>query len=672
MLQPVLKCLRPASRAAWSSSPRRISQGSLQGLWRSPGPSICCLRGFATQSSLQPVQLRDYQRECIQSVVSALKNGHKRVGISLATGGGKTVIFTHLISHIDPPAERATQTLILAHRRELVEQAARHCISAYPDKTVEIDMANAKASGLADITVASVASLQKDERLQKYNRDNFKLILVDEAHHIVAPGYMKVLRHFGLDKKSADTPNLVGVSATFSRFDGVKLGAAIDEIVYHKDYVDMIDEKWLSGVIFTTVKSTADITQVKKMQGGGDFVASELSKAVNTEQVNDVTVRSWLAKAPERKSTLVFCVDLSHVAGLTAKFRHYGLDARFVTGDTHKIERGEILDAFKRGEFPVLLNCGVFTEGTDIPNIDCVVLARPTRSRNLLVQMIGRGMRLHQGKKDCHIIDMVSSLETGIVTVPTLFGLDPSELINNATVDDMKSTRERQEAEDTRQKQVYDGEALSIPQGLPQKVTFTEYDSVFDLISDTSGERHIYTLTHNSWVQVGPNKYILSSDSGTYLRLEKDSTEDAGSAFWRVIVMRKLSASVKSKSPYATPRELLKATSFADAVHGADKYAGEHFPHYIISRRQGWRNAPPTDGQLKFLNKMRPAEDPLTAADITKGKAADMITKIKHGARGRFSDLQATKRKQVKQQTVWEQEAQRKQREKVTVGPLER
>lgn len=528
-------------------------------------------------------------------------------------------------------------------------------------------MAASKASGIADITVASVASL-KDERLEKYNPDNFKLILVDEAHHIVAAGYMKILKHFGLDTKTPHSPNLVGVSATFSRFDGLKLGAAIDEIVYHKDYVDMIDEKWLSGVIFTTVKSTADITGVRKMKGGGDFVASELSKAVNTESVNDVTVRSWLAKAPERKSTLVFCVDLNHVAGLTAKFRQYGLDARFVTGDTHKIDRSEILDAFKRGEFPVLLNCGVFTEGTDIPNIDCVILARPTRSRNLLVQMIGRGMRLHQGKKDCHVIDMVSSLETGIVTVPTLFGLDPNELVTSATVDDMKDLKEREAAEEMRQEQVYEGAPLPIPEGVPQKVTFTDYDSVFDLISDTSGERHIHALSPNSWVQATSTKFILSGDDGAYIRLEKD--EDDG--LWRAHVHRRLPAAVRSKSPYATPRELLKATAFTDAVHGADKYAGDHFPSYIVLRRLPWRSGPPTDGQLKFLNKLRPQDDQLTQNDITKGKAADMITKIKHGARGRFSDMRAVKKRQERQQARVEQEKARKLGEMVKVGPLSR
>jgi ATP-dependent helicase IRC3 len=272
------------------------------------------------------------------------------------------VIFTQLIDRVRPLSEDADQTLILAHRQELVAQAATHCSNAYPTKSIEIEMGPMRASGAADITIASVQSLISGDRMAKFDPKRFKLVLVDEAHHIVAPGYMKTLDHFGLSKAQLNSPALVGVSATLSRFDGLRLGAALDHIVYHKDYVDMIGEKWLSDVIFTTVESKADISKVKR-GATGDFQAAELSRAVNTDQINKITVSSWLVKAKNRKSTLVFCVDLAHVVGLTKTFRAHGVDARFVTGDTPKIERSMTLDSFRAGEFPVLVNCGVFTEG---------------------------------------------------------------------------------------------------------------------------------------------------------------------------------------------------------------------------------------------------------------------------------------------------------------------
>ena len=146
------------------------------------------------------------------------------------------MIFTQLIDRVKPPTPNATQTLILVHRRELVEQAARHCTNAYPTKSIDIEMGNTHASGTADITVASVRSLTSGNRMTKFNPDSFKLILVDEAHHIIAATYMETLRHFKAigGEVGTHSPALVGVSATLSRFDGLRLSDAIDHVVYHK------------------------------------------------------------------------------------------------------------------------------------------------------------------------------------------------------------------------------------------------------------------------------------------------------------------------------------------------------------------------------------------------------------------------------------------------------
>ena len=198
-------------------------------------------RGLSTSSALRSnngtsgIQLRPYQEESINSVLTSLSQGARRLGLSLATGSGKTVIFSHLIDRVPSPTPEATQTLVLAHRRELVEQAARHVRQLYLNKTVDVEMAGQHATGVAEITVASVQSITSGERLQKYDPAKFKLVLVDEAHHIAAPTYLGVLKHFDLMEKDAKTHTaLVGVSATFSRADGLSLGTAIDHIVYHK------------------------------------------------------------------------------------------------------------------------------------------------------------------------------------------------------------------------------------------------------------------------------------------------------------------------------------------------------------------------------------------------------------------------------------------------------
>ncbi|PVH97129.1 DEAD/DEAH box helicase-like protein [Periconia macrospinosa] len=618
-------------------------------------------------TSLQ-ITLREYQEECIQSVLSYLRKGHKRLGVSLATGSGKTVIFTHLIDRI-PPVEDATQTLILAHRRELVEQAARHCTSAYPDKHVDIEMGKHQASGAADITVASIQSITSGDRLLKFDPSKFKLVLVDEAHHIVSQKYLELMEHFGLrhtvDSTSTQVPALVGVSATFSRFDGRRLGTVIDHIVYHRDYLDMIEENWLSDVIFTTVEMKADLNKVGTGVNG-DFRTGALSKAINTEQTNQLVVKSWLAKAKERKSTIIFCVDLSHVTNLTSTFRQFGIEAQFVTGDTPTKIRSARVDAFRNGEFPVLLNCGVFTEGTDIPNIDCVLLARPTKSRNLLVQMIGRGMRLHKGKENCHIIDMVSALSTGVVSTPTLFGLDPSEIVEKADTKDMKELKERQEEEKTREEKAADTQKAVDTRRVPGSVVFTDYDSVHDLLADSSGDQAIRRISELAWVAVGDGKFILTTNSGNYLLIEPLDQEDEG---YRAKYYWKLPSDVKYKSPYAIPRVIAKGDTFEHIVHAADTFALETFEFMWIAKNQGWRRSKASQSQIAFLNKFRPEEDQLKPDDITKGKAADMITRIKHGAKGRYQKAQTKQRiaNRAKDKT---ETMQKRLQGQVKVGPL--
>jgi ATP-dependent helicase IRC3 len=635
------------------------------------------------------LKLRAYQEECIQSVISHLDKGYKRLGISLATGSGKTVsaclffpllrgiltylqvIFTQLIDRIQPTHRHGTRTLILAHRRELVDQAAMHCGLAYPDKSIEIEMGSLHASGTADITVASVQSLCSGSRLSKFDPELYKLVLVDEAHHVVASQYLEILDHFGLkDGENLPpqnrSPVLVGVSATFSRFDGRALGQVIDHIVYHKDYVEMIGEKWLANVMFTTVESRADIRGVRSGPNG-DFQTNALSKAVNTDETNEITVRAWMKKAATRKSTLVFAVGVNHVTSLAAMFRKFGYDARFVTGNTPKKVRSERVDAFRKGQFPVLLNCGVFTEGTDIPNIDCVLLARPTRSRNLLVQMIGRGMRLHTGKENCHIIDMVAALNTGIISTPTLFGLDPAAIVESATVSDLESLRNTKERESQRDQEAaaQQNKSYAGSRGLlNHEITFTDYDSVNDLIEDTVEERAIRQLSPFAWVGVGDDRYILSSRGGSYLTIETKQES------FIVKYTPKLPPGIQSRVPYGRPRQLAQVDTFEHAVHAADTFAGQEFEYGFVGKHQSWRRQPASEKQLMFLNKLRDANDQLTPETCTKGKAYDMITKIKHGARGRYEKMGAQKRSAEKSLLKEEQSRQRAERERVQVGPL--
>jgi len=440
-----------------------------------------------------------------------------------------------------------------------------------------------------------------------------------------------------------------------------------------RDYLDMIESEWLANASFTTVQSGADLSKVKSLGKSGDFQTGDLSRAVNNDDTNRITVQAWLENAKDRKSTLVFCVDLDHVTVLTATFRAFGVDARYITSDTSKQVRADRLDAFKRGEFPVLLNCGIFTEGTDIPNIDCVLLARPTRSRNLLVQMIGRGLRLHPGKQNCHVIDMVASLETGIVTTPTLFGLDPSVLLRYSDQASIEAQREGIQREQTREQEVYSPLPDTFAKLLPNSasLTFTHYDSVNDLIDDTSGERFIRAISQFGWVQIDESHYILSNTSGDYIRLNR---QDNGTDF-QVLYIARLPTSAATatgapKSPLARPRVIATAKTFEDAVHAADTFASERFPYHYISKSAAWRRYPATQAQIDYINKTREEGAKLTVEKTTKGRAADMITKLKFGARGRFEKIKQAKKKVETAEEKKRAFQERLQRDKIQVGPV--
>ncbi|KAF3942364.1 hypothetical protein ABW19_dt0210197 [Dactylella cylindrospora] len=568
-----------------------------------------------TSADLTPAAfaLRDYQEECIQAVLDHHEQGNRRLGISLATGSGKTVIFTQLIDRIQPLHPAATQTLILVHRRELVEQAANHCRNRYPDKIVEIEMGTKHASGNADITIASVQSVVSGNRINKFNPKTFKLILIDEAHHAVAKSYRKTLDHFGAMKKESDV-YVVGVSATFSRTDGVELGAVVDHIVYHRDFVAMIESGWLSKVLFTTVKTNLKLDKVKLIGGNGDFNVGELAQVVNTAENNDVIVRSWIEKAGNRKSTLVFCVDIEHVVDMSNVFRRYGYESYYVTGTTPPKERRKLLDDFKEGKYPILVNCGVFTEGTDIPNIDCVLLARPTRSKNLLVQMIGRGMRLHHSKEDCHVVDVVGAVERGVVTTPTLFGLPPDEvldktpsqqvqdkfeLLQNIEAEEKSNSIEEAENEEGEKvKKEIDPEIYA----KSWSVTFVDYESIHDLLSDKKAEWSVRRFSKNAWVWVAPGRYILSCHDGSYIAVY--AKPDGG---FYATETRALPQQVRNKfkSPYMRPREIIRHADTLEAViNGADTFAN----------------------------------------------AADLLTKMMHGATKVFQELKSRKKREEKKE----------------------
>lgn len=373
-----------------------------------------------------------YQEDFIDAFFKAVKEGQRRLLGVLPTGTGKTVGFVEIAKRMGLP------TLILAHRDELIQQAVKQVREVWPDATIGV--VKGKRHELdGDVTIASVQSLYK-KRLETLP-NQYGLIITDEAHHASAPSYRRIYHRLGLlaespDKKPLpqfDAPAFVhlGVTATPKRSDKKGLKPIFDHIFYEGKYPDFVPE-YLSDLRIRGVETDLDLSAVKVSRMTMDFSESDLSKTMNTEQISSDILRAYREFASECKRTLVFCVSREHAFNLRQLFLEADISSGYVDYKTPIDDRKETLESFRNGEIKALFNCMILTEGYDCPEIDCVLLARPTKSPLLLTQMIGRGTRIADGKADCLVIDVaLFQREKDVVNVASLFNLDPSELRND-------------------------------------------------------------------------------------------------------------------------------------------------------------------------------------------------------------------------------------------------
>ncbi|KAI0307989.1 P-loop containing nucleoside triphosphate hydrolase protein [Multifurca ochricompacta] len=684
----------------WPSSSRRLV-GQIQLCFQSF--QVSHRRLLATQPQFHqpsPLTLRPYQEICLKACLDAHNSGASRIGVSLPTGAGKTAVFISLLSRLEPRRDRpnATRSLVIVNSIELAKQAAAQAQRQRPDWIVEIEQGRKhKASGDANLTVATYQTLLEAGRLHKFSPQGFKAIVVDEAHHAAAPSYRRILSFFHPEIQcpenhthacpARDVVPIFGFSATFSRHDGLALGSVFERIVYHRDFLDMIREQWLCNVRFTTVKANINLKDVTISTHSGDFSATSLAHVINTETLNRLVIQTWLDKAAkERKSTIVFAVNVAHARALTKTFQSAGVDARYLYSGTPNAERSALIEHFRVGDFPVLLNCALLTEGTDIPNIDCVIIARPTKSRNLFLQMIGRGMRLSPdtGKQDCHVIDFVDSVDrlVGIVSAPTLFGLDP------AAVENVVDTQEREPDPtngDSRAAHPIGDNRLSVPD--PKSVTYIDYDNPFTLVNQSQGILpHIARLSRNAWVDCGDGICVLECLGKGHIRIEPiPGTENHFHAHYAPAIHPE-TASALNISRFQTNRKILDASDLAGAVRGCDTYVAEKVLKGPLSlalwRTAKWREGPASPAQkllvakkwgyvYKSVRDFRELPDDVTFPErlrtLTKGEAAHIITRLKHGALRRYTKKLMIHRKL---EAAIAKEKQRQAKEHVRVGPL--
>lgn len=305
----------------------------------------------------------------------------------MPTGTGKTVCFAHIAKQSN------ARVMVIAHREELVQQAADK-IRTVSGMSPDIEMAEYKAGRMykAPVVVASVqtlcAPMGNADRMSKFNPAEFDMLVIDEAHHATANSYRRIIDHFSSNK----TLRTVGFTATPDRADKAALGMVFESVAYQYEILAAISDGWLVPIETQQVMVKGlDFSHVKTI--AGDLNQGELSTIMEQEKVLHGVVTPTIEIAKGRK-TLVFASSVAHAERMSEIFNRHGLRSAIVHGGTFKDERRRILRAYADGNIQVLCNCGVAVEGFDCPTIEVVAIARPTKSRALYTQMVGRGTRV--------------------------------------------------------------------------------------------------------------------------------------------------------------------------------------------------------------------------------------------------------------------------------------
>ena len=336
------------------------------------------------------MELRPYQQEAREAIFEQWDGGVLKTLLVLPTGCGKTIVFAKVTEDC---VRRGDRVLILAHRGELLEQAADK-IRQSTGLGCAVEKAEETCMGSwFRVVVGSVQTMMREKRLGQFPEDYFQTIIIDEAHHCISDSYQKVLNHFSSAK-------ILGVTATPDRGDMRNLGSYFESLSYEYTLPKAIKEGYLSPIKALTIPLKIDMTGVGVQ--AGDFKASDISTALDPYLQG---IAQEMEKYCKDKKTVVFLPLVKTSQKFRDLLNAHGFRAAEVNGDSQ--DRSEVLEAFDRGEYNVLCNSMLLTEGWDCPSVDCVVVLRPTKVRSLYCQMVGRGTRLTPGKDHLLLLDFL-------------------------------------------------------------------------------------------------------------------------------------------------------------------------------------------------------------------------------------------------------------------------
>lgn len=373
--------------------------------------------------------MREYQTQAVRDLRASLAVGTRSVLLQLPTGSGKTRIAAEICRMA---LAKGNRVLFLAPRRELITQAAK----AFSRQGLwpGVIMAGELPSRSRDLQVASFDTLHARAMLSdRMAMPDAQVVIVDEAHLSLADSRREIIAHYA-------GSCVIGLTATPARGDGRGLGAIYEDLVLGPSIRRLTDDGYLVPLRYFA-PTEPDLAELR-MNRDGDYAEAGLAGRMNTPELVGDVVENWLRIARDR-STVVFCVNRAHSRNLRDGFLSAGIAAEHLDGDTPTDERAAILERVRSGETQVLCNVFVATYGLDIPRLDCVVLARPTKNIALYLQTVGRVMRTFEGKTDALVIDHSGAVkENGFVDEDIPWSLDDSERVK-----DRKESQQKEHAD---------------------------------------------------------------------------------------------------------------------------------------------------------------------------------------------------------------------------------
>lgn len=372
--------------------------------------------------------LRAYQQTAIDSVLNFFRSTKGEMCNPLVvapTGSGKSHIIAGLCSQIIKRWPEVHIT-VAQHRKELIQQNFEKFVKMAPEITAGVFSAGLRSRDIKQVTFAGIQTVFNKAPLFAFQH----LLIVDEAHLIPREGEGRYRTFIEGLRKVNPKMKVIGLTATPYRLDSGHLcegeNALFSDVCYDIELRGLIDDGYLSKLISSNSKNQANLDTARTR--GGEFMPEDIARIMDETRLVESAVTEIIRKGENRKSWLLFCSGVKHSEHVSAELKKRGISAECITGETPPMLRQMWIERFKKGELQAITNCDVLTTGFDAPNVDMVVLLRPTQSTGLYVQMVGRGCRLSPGKENCLILDFAGNIKRfGPVDLPQINTQNGSE-----------------------------------------------------------------------------------------------------------------------------------------------------------------------------------------------------------------------------------------------------